>query len=82
MEVVRRSVTEGTVEERAKAAIAKTESFFNSLDILTRLSDYTDQYAGTAEKVSETLRERGWVALGEHKAVTPEAVKVIVEGSY
>lgn len=76
------NITEGTVEERAKAAIAKTEAFFHSMDIPTRLSDYTDQYAGTAEKVSETLRERGWVALGEHKAVTPEAVKDIVEGSY
>ncbi|PCJ66905.1 MAG: NADH-dependent alcohol dehydrogenase [Bacteroidetes bacterium] len=76
------NITEGSIEERAKAAIEKTEAFFHSLDIPTRLSDYTDQYEGTAEKVSETLRERGWVALGEHKAVTPEAVKTIVEGSY
>ena len=76
------NITEGTVEEKANAAIAKTEEFFHSMDIPTRLSDYTDQYEGTAEKVSETLRERGWVALGERKAVTPEAVKVIVEGSY
>ena len=76
------NITEETVEEKANAAIAKTEEFFHSMDIPTRLSDYTDQYEGTAEKVSETLRERGWVALGERKAVTPEAVKVIVEGSY
>jgi NADP-dependent alcohol dehydrogenase len=76
------NITEGTVEEKANAAIAKTVEFFHSMDIPTRLSDYTDQYEGTAEKVSETLRERGWVALGERKAVTPEAVKVIVEGSY
>jgi NADP-dependent alcohol dehydrogenase len=76
------NITEGTVEEKAEAAIAKTEEFFHSMDIPTRLSDYTDQYEDAAEKVSETLRERGWVALGERKAVTPEAVKVIVEGSY
>ena len=76
------NITEETVEEKANAAIAKTEEFFHSMDIPTRLSDYTDQYEGTAEKVSETLRERGWVAIGERKAVTPEAVKVIVEGSY
>jgi len=76
------NITEGTVEEQANAAIAKTVEFFHSMDIPTRLSDYTDQYEGTAEKVSETLRERGWIALGERKAVTPEAVKVIVEGSY
>ena len=63
-------------------AITKTEEFFESLDIPTHLSDYIDDCEGTAEKVSETLRERGWIALGEHKTVTPEAVKVIVEGSY
>jgi alcohol dehydrogenase YqhD (iron-dependent ADH family) len=49
----------GYVGDRAKAAIAKTEDFFHSMDIPTRLSDYTDQYEGTAEKVSETLRESG-----------------------
>lgn len=76
------NITEGTLEERAKKAIEKTEQFFQSLDIPTHLSDYTERYEGTAEKVSETLKERGWVALGEHKAVTPEAVKEIVEASY
>ncbi|MBT8326603.1 MAG: iron-containing alcohol dehydrogenase, partial [Bacteroidia bacterium] len=75
-------ITEGTLLERAQLAIEKTEAFFQSLDIPTRLSDYTEQYAGTAEKVSETLKERGWVALGERKNVTPEAVKIIVEKSY
>ena len=76
------NITEGTLEERARMAITKTEQFFQSLGIPTHLSDYIDACEGTAEKVSETLRERGWIALGEHKAVTPEAVKVIVEGSY
>ena len=76
------NITEGSIEERAKAAIEKTEQFFQSLEIPTHLSEYTAEYEGTAEKVSNTLKERGWVALGEHKAVTPEAVKAIVEGSY
>ncbi len=76
------NITEGSIEERAKAAIDKTEQFFQSLEIPTHLSEYTAEYEGTAEKVSNTLKERGWVALGEHKAVTPEAVKAIVEGSY
>lgn len=76
------NITEGTVEERAEAAIEKTEQFFKTLNIPTRLSDYIDQCQGTAEKVSETLKKRGWIALGEHKSVTPEAVKVIVEKSY
>ena len=45
-------------------AITKTEEFFESLDIPTHLSDYIDDCEGTAEKVSETLRERGLIALG------------------
>ena len=76
------NITEGTLLEKAQHAIEKTESFFQSLDIPTHLSDYTEQYAGTAEKVSETLKARGWVALGERQNVTPEAVKIIVEKSY
>lgn len=76
------NITEGTLEERAEAAIEKTEQFFQTLNIPTHLSDYIDQCQGTAEKVSETLKNRGWVALGEHKTVTPEAVKTIVEKSY
>ncbi|MEY2924015.1 MAG: hypothetical protein RLZZ337_555 [Bacteroidota bacterium] len=76
------NITDGSVEERARKAIEKTEAFFQSLDIPTHLSEYTAEYEGTAEKVSNALKERGWVALGEHKAVTPDAVKAIVEGSY
>lgn len=76
------NIAEGSLEERAKAAITKTEEFFQSLGIGTHLSDYVEQTAGTAEKVSTALKERGWVALGEHQAVTPDAVRVIVEKSY
>jgi NADP-dependent alcohol dehydrogenase len=76
------NITEGNIEERAKQAIEKTESFFHSLDIPTQISEYTDDYENTAEKVSFALESRGWVALGEHKAVTPDAVKAIVEASY
>jgi len=76
------NITEGTLEERAKQAIDKTEDFFQSLDIPTRISAYTNDYKNTAEQVSSALENRGWVALGEHKAVTPDAVKAIVEASY
>jgi NADP-dependent alcohol dehydrogenase len=76
------NITEGNLEERAKQAIEKTEFFFQSLDIPTQISAYTDDYENTAEKVSSALESRGWVALGEHKAVTTDAVKAIVEASY
>lgn len=76
------NITEGSLEERAKKAIDKTEYFFQSLDIPTRISEYATDYSKTAEKVSSALENRGWTALGEHKNVTPDAVKAIVEASY
>ena len=76
------NITEGSLEERAKKAIDKTEYFFQSLDIPTRISEYATDYSETAEKVRSALENRGWTALGEHKNVTPDAVKAIVEASY
>ena len=76
------NITEGSLEERAKKAIDKTEYFFQSLDIPMRISEYATDYSETAVKVSSALENRGWTALGEHKNVTPDAVKAIVEASY
>lgn len=76
------NVTQGTEEEKAIKAIELTEQFFQSLGIQTKLSDYTCEYKNTAEKVSKTLEERGWIALGENKDIKPEDVRKIVEMSY
>ncbi len=76
------NITEGDIETKALYAIEKTEAFFHSLDIPTRLSDYTSHYDGTATKIKDTLNDRGWVALGEHKTLSPEHVETIVEMSY
>lgn len=72
----------GTIEEKAHAAIAKTEDFFHSLEIKTTLSEYTDQYEGTAELIETRFTERGWLGLGEHKNLKPADVKKIVTMSY
>ncbi|CAN5410568.1 iron-containing alcohol dehydrogenase [soil metagenome] len=72
----------GNEEEMAKAAIEKTEHFFHSLGIPTKLSEYTDDYAGTAEKIATRFTERGWIGLGEHKNLKPSDVEKIVEMSY
>lgn len=76
------SITDGTEEEKAKAAIEKTVEFFHSLGVQTRLSDYTDAYDGTAQNISERFTERGWTGIGEHKDITPADVEKIVEMSY
>ena len=63
-------------DEAVKVAIQKSESFFNSLGIKTRLSDY-----GIGEDVVNEIvrrfRERG-SKLGEHGIVTPEKVEAIL----
>ncbi len=76
------NITEGTMEQKAEAAIKKSEEFFQSMEIGTRLSDYTSQFEGTAKRIKTSLINRGWVALGEHKKVTPDDVEKIVEMSY
>jgi len=76
------NVTEGTLEEKAKAGIEKTTAFFKSLGINTKLSDYTEDYKGTAEVISKRFTERGWKGIGERGKVTPSDVEKIVEMSY
>ena len=76
------NITEGTKEEKAKAGIEKTTEFFHSLGIKTKLSEYTEDYKGTAQIISKRFEERGWKGLGEHGKVTPETVEKIVEMSY
>jgi len=71
-----------SIDETAKAAIDKTVEFFHSLGIDTKLSDYTSEYEGTAEKISKRFTERGWLGLGEHKTLAPSDVEQIVKMSY
>lgn len=76
------NVQEGTLEDKANAGIQKTVEFFHSLGIQTKLSEYVDDYAQTADIVFERFTERGWIGLGEHKNLTPADVKIIMEMSY
>jgi len=76
------NIQEGSTEEIAKAAIEKTVEFFHSLGIDTKLSDYTQDFEGTAEKISERFKQRGWLGLGEHKTLAPADVLEIVKMSY
>lgn len=75
-------ITEGSEEEKAKAAIAKTEAWFHSLEIQTKLSDYVSDYEGFGQKVADALVKHGMPKLGEYGDVTPEVAKQIVEMAY
>ena len=76
------NVTEGDEDQKAKAGIKKTEEFFHSLGINTKLSEYTDNYAGVAEEIAKRFTDRKWFGLGENRSLTPQDVKKIVEMSY
>lgn len=76
------NVVDGTAEEKAKAGIEKTEEFFHSLGIKTKLSEYTDDYSETGSIVSKRFTDRGWTGLGEHKTLSPSDAEKIVEMSY
>ena len=75
-------LSEGTEEEIAKEAIQKTVDFYHSLEVKTKLSEYTDNFIDTANFIKERFNERGWTGIGEHKNVTPDDVAQIVEMSY
>ncbi len=76
------NINEGSIEEKAHAAIKKTEHFFNELGIDTKLSQYTASFEGTAEKISNRFIERGWLGLGEHQNIKPADVTAIVKMAY
>jgi len=70
-------ITEGSKKVRVEKAINRTEEFFNSLDIGTRLSDY-GLGEDTADIVSERFDKRRWRELGDRKLVTPAIVKLLL----
>lgn len=71
----------GTEEERAHEAIRQTETFFHSLGIKTRVTDYTAEVNGLPQKIRERFEERGWLAMGERQILKPENVESIVRAA-
>lgn len=65
----------GTEEEKAKAAIEKTEEFFRLLGVKTRLAEYGAENA--MEQVPPRLAQRG-VVLGERRDIGPDQVREIL----
>ena len=61
----------------AKAAIARTEKFFNSISMPTRFKDYDIDAAEVAKRVSARFAERG-SKFGEHNDITPRHIADIL----
>lgn len=76
------NITDGNTDDKAYAAIEKTVAFFHELGIDTKLSDYTKDYEGTAEKIAQRFTDRGWLGLGEHQSLSPDKVEKIIKMAY
>ena len=71
------NITEGDEEQRIDAAIAKTEEFFQSLGMKTRLADHDIDAAGI-DKILKSLEKHGMTALSETGDVVLETSKEIL----
>lgn len=72
----------GTVEEKAQKGVDCLVDFYHSLGVKTRLSDYVDNYKGTAEIIAQRFTDRGWSGIGEKREITPKDVAEILKMSY
>jgi NADP-dependent alcohol dehydrogenase len=72
----------GNEDEIANEAIIKTVQFFHAMGMQTKLSDYTEGFAKTADFIANRFQDRGWLGLGEKQNITLAKVKEIVEMSY
>lgn len=73
-------ITEGDEDARIDAAIEKTRSFFESLGIKTRLSDYGVAREGI-DQIVASLETHGLTALSETGEVTPAISREILEAA-
>jgi len=73
-------IRDGSAEERADAAITKTQQFFESLGVKTRLGDY-DLGEEHIEPLIKSLESHGMTALGEHGDVTPDMCRRVLQAS-
>ncbi|HDR8982642.1 iron-containing alcohol dehydrogenase [Burkholderia vietnamiensis] len=74
------NITDGAEDARIDAAIARTRAFFESLDVKTRLADYGVGVEAIDQLVAQ-LDEHGMTQLGEHKDVTLDVSRRVLEGA-
>jgi NADP-dependent alcohol dehydrogenase len=71
----------GEKSDIATLGIEKTEQFFQSLGIETKISAYTEDYANVSTTIQARFIERGWLKMGERQALEPNDVYEIVQAS-
>jgi NADP-dependent alcohol dehydrogenase len=71
------NIQETDEEKKIAAAIEKTEDFYRSLPLKTRLSEHGIG-DNVCEEIVKRFRERG-TRLGENASITPDTVKIILD---
>ncbi|MCU4155655.1 iron-containing alcohol dehydrogenase [Carboxylicivirga sp. A043] len=74
------NITTGTDDEKMEQAITKTEEFFNSLDVKTKLSDYGIDASGIDLMIGG-LEAKGLKALSETRDITLDVSRQIYEAA-
>ena len=74
-------ISEGSNDEKIEAAIQKTEAFFHSLGVPTKISDYDIKKEELADIVKQ-LEAHGMTALSESGDLTLDVVEKILEAAY
>ena len=72
----------GSEDAIAEEAIQRTVTFFHTMGMDTKLSQYTEDFEKTAGFIVNRFEKRNWKALGEKQNITLEKVKAIIELSY
>lgn len=72
------NITTGSDDEKVEAAIAKTENFYRSVGIKTKLSEYGIG-SESINSIVERFEQRRW-KLGENGTITPDKVREILNG--
>ncbi|WP_018971187.1 iron-containing alcohol dehydrogenase [Rubritalea marina] len=74
-------ITEGSNDEKIEAAIQKTEAFFHSLGVPTKISDYDIKKEELGDIVKQ-LEAHGMTALSESGDLTLDIVEKILNDAY
>ncbi len=72
------NICEGSDDQKIDAAIEKTEAFFRSLGIKTRLSEYNVP-ANAADEILNALKEHKMIPIGERGIITEEKAREIIK---
>lgn len=74
-------ICEGSEEEIIDKGIAKTEEFYRSLGVKTKMSEY-DIPKSTVKLIAERFKKRAWPGLGERKDISPDKIEQILTMAY